>query len=164
MKPGTALAIMLSLLLALVLQVVRLPLAAPEWLGWLRPPWLLLAIVFWTLAVPTQISLIGLWLLGFAVDALNVDPLGLNGALLAAASSATHRRRNRVRMYPLVQQVGVVFLLVLGFGAVCQAVRSLAAEQPIAPMLWGPALVSALVWPLAYVLLRYLRPHRHIVV
>lgn len=164
MKAKIGLALALSLLLALVLQVAHLPLGAPEWLGWLRPPWLLLTIVFWTLAAPTQIGLTGVWLLGLLVDALNADPLGLNGALFAVASFAVHRFRRRLRLYPLAQQVGVVFLLVLGFDLVCQTVRSVAANQPFSPTLLGSAVVSALAWPLAWVLLGRLRPRRHIVV
>ncbi len=161
-KIGVAMA--LSVLAALVLQVAHLPLGAPEWLGWLRPPWMLLIIVFWTLAAPMHTGLVGAWLVGLTIDALNVDPLGLNGALFAATNFATRRFRSRVRMYPLTQQMGAIFLLVLGAEVVCQVVRSLAAEQPFSLMLWVPAVVSALAWPLAYRLLQRMRPQRHIVV
>ena len=66
-----ALRLRLTLLASLVLHTTHLPASAPEWMGWLRPHWVLLAIVFWTLAAPRLLSLPLVWLFGFAVVVLN---------------------------------------------------------------------------------------------
>ena len=160
MKLGTPFAILLTLLTALVLQVAYLPEDAPDWTGWLRPPWVLLCIVFWTLGSPGRIGLIGVWLLGFAADALQADPLGLNGAVFALAHFAVLRLRNRLRMYSALQHVAVIVVLVFGAEVLRQVARVMAADLPFPRTFWGPVLASALIWPFAHAILRWLRPRQ----
>lgn len=144
----------LTLLTALVLHAAHLPAAAPEWMDWLRPHWVLLAVAFWTLAAPRLLSLPLVWLLGFVVDALNADPLGLNGAIFAIANFVITRFRHQLRMYPVLQQAAAVALLVFAAELLSQFVRNLAAGQPYSATLWGLALASALYWPFIHLLLQ----------
>lgn len=150
------LAVLLSLTAALLLSAANPPMNWPTWLAWLRADWTLLAIFFWSLKAPGRLGIFGAWLLGFGIDSLYVDLLGLNGALFALAAFLTIRFRQRLRMFTVAQQCGVLLAMVLGAQAVRQLVRTLIQDQPPSLSLWTMALVSALLWPLAQALLERL--------
>ena len=155
-------AVALTLLASLVLHIAHLPASAPEWMGWLRPHWVLLAIVFWTLAAPRLLSLPLVWPFGFAVDVANSDPLGLNGAIFALATFVITRFRHQLRTYsPLLQAVAAA---VLFFAAelVSQLVRNIAMDQPYSPTLWASTLASTLVWLFANLLIQR-KQNQHLV-
>ena len=98
------------------------------------------------------------WLGGFFVDALLAEPLGLNGAIFAALTYLLLRFRERILMYGLVQQAILVFVFV----ATAQTVRSLCLnffnnqDWNLLPL--TTSLVSAVLWPYVYKLLRALEP------
>lgn len=144
----------ITLLTALLLSAGRLPMDWPDWLAWLRPAWVLLAVCFWTLANSRPLGLFGAWLAGLCVDSIAAAPLGLNAALFAIAAYAAGQFSQRLRMYTLAQQCALAFVLVL----VCDAVRHVAHGFPaVAPsglLILAPALTSAAAWPLVRIALR----------
>ncbi len=145
--------VFLSLLVAMLLQVAHLPDSWPNWLGWLRPNWILLVLFFWVMELPERIGLVMAWIVGLFVDALLAEPLGLNGVLLAGVTFVTWRFFERLRMYSVVQQCGVVFLLVLTTELVRGIVIGLGSESGLAWSLIWIALVSTLAWPVIYLVL-----------
>lgn len=149
--------ILLTLVGALLLAVAHLPEALPQWLGWLRPAWVAMVVFFWVMELPHRLGLVSVWLLGLLLDVLYADPLGLNGALLASVTYIAWRFYERLRMYSVIQQGGVIFLLVLGGEIVRLFVQDLAWARGYS---WGvlfPALTSFLAWPLVYLLLSRLK-------
>ena len=50
--------ILLTIAVALILSVLHLPESWPQWLGWLRPAWVMLVVFFWVMQVPHRIGLI----------------------------------------------------------------------------------------------------------
>lgn len=149
--------ILLSLLVAMVLAVVHLPEAWPPWLGWLRPAWVAMVIFYWVMALPHRLGLVSAWLVGFLVDVLQADPLGLNGVLLAGITYIAWRFYERLRMYSIVQQCGIVCLLVIFGESARVLVQDLLYSRGWS---WGVLLtggVSMLVWPFLFLLLERLR-------
>ena len=149
--------IMLSILVAMVLAVVHLPEAWPQWLGWLRPAWVAMVVFFWVMELPHRLGLISAWLVGFLLDALYADPMGLNGFLLACLTYIGWRFYERLRMYSIAQQCAVVFVLILGTECVRMVVEDVAYSRGWS---WGvllPAVSSMLLWPFVYLLLQRLR-------
>lgn len=149
--------ILLTLLVALLLAVVHLPESWPQWLGWLRPAWVAMVLFYWVMELPHRLGLVSAWVLGLLLDVLYADPLGLNGVLLASITWVGWRLYERLRMYSVLQQGGVVFLLVLVSEGARLVVQDLAFERGFS---WGmlfPALVSFALWPFLYLLLTRLR-------
>lgn len=149
--------ILTSILLAMLLAVLHLPESWPAWLGWLRPSWVAMVVFFWVMELPHRLGLVSAWILGFLLDVLFADPLGLNGALLASITYIGWRFYERFRMYSVVQQGVVVFLLVLASEVVRLVVQDLAFDRGFS---WGvlfPAVTSMFVWPFVYVLLQRLK-------
>lgn len=149
--------ILLSLAVALVLAIVHLPETWPQWLGWLRPSWVAVVVFFWVMELPHRLGLISAWMVGVAADVLQADPLGLNGILLAGITYIAWRFYERLRMYSVIQQCGVVFLLVLASELLRALVQDAAWERGVS---WGillPAATSMLVWPVVYLILQRFR-------
>lgn len=143
--------IVLTLIAAFLLTMMRAPLVFPEWLGWLRPGWIVLVVFYWTMRLPHRFGLIGAWVTGLFADALYVDPLGLNGLVLAVITYIAWRLHQRLRMYSVLQQAGVAALMVL----LSEAARRVAHSQ-LQPWFWAmllPAATSMILWPFLYTLL-----------
>lgn len=149
--------ILLTVAGAMILAIVHLPESWPTWLGWLRPAWVALVIFYWVMELPHRIGLIVAWVIGALVDVLQAEPLGLNGVMLAGITYVAWRFYERLRMYSVVQQSGVVFLLVLGAELLRMLVLNLAAGRGLSWGMLGPAFVSLGLWPILALLLTRLR-------
>ncbi len=149
--------ILLTLAAAMVLAVGHLPQSWPDWLGWLRPAWVVMVIFYWVMELPHRIGLIAAWIIGALVDVLRAEPLGLNALILAAITYVAWRFYERLRMYSVIQQCGVVFLLVLGAEVTRELVLHAVNGLPWSWGVVGPPLVSLALWPFLAVLLARLR-------
>ena len=143
--------ILLAVIASFLLTMARAPMGSPEWLGWLRPGWVVLVVYFWAMRAPHRIGLVSTWIMGFFADIVYADPLGLNGMVLTAITYVTWRFHERLRMYTVLQQASVAAAMVL----FSEGARRLAHGQAQAwlPVTVLPALTSMIVWPAVYVLL-----------
>lgn len=149
--------ILLTVAVAMLLAIFHLPESWPQWLSWLRPAWLAMVVFYWVMELPHRLGLISAWVIGLLLDVLYADPLGLNGFLLAAITYVVWRFYERLRMYSIVQQCVVVFLLVLMTESLRVIVQDIAWSRGWS---WGvilPALMSMLAWPLVYLVLQRVR-------
>ena len=151
-----------TLLAALLLSAGRLPMDWPDWLAWLRPAWVLLAVCFWTLVNSRPLGLIGAWIAGLCLDAVAADPLGLNAALFALTAYMAGQFRQRLRMYAWAQQCALAFLLVLAWGAVRHLAHGWPRVEPSGLLMLAPALTSAAAWPLIRIALQRLCHRFHV--
>ena len=150
--------ILLSVIVALVLSVAHTPFDLPQWTDWLRPDWMVMVVFYWVMELPQRFGLITAWVLGLVVDACLADPLGVNGACLATLTYVTWSLYERFRMYSLLQQGGVIFLIVLFTESVRLSAHMLTREAEFSGAIIFPAIISMLVWPfLAGVLSRLSR-------
>lgn len=149
--------ILLSVAVAMVLAILHVPETWPQWLGWLRPAWIALVVFFWVMELPHRLGLISAWVIGLAADVLLADPLGLNGILLAGITYIAWRFYERLRMYSVFQQCGVVFLLVLGSELLRGFVQDAAWSRGWSWGVFAPAAMSMLAWPLVYLVLQRFR-------
>ena len=143
--------ISLTIIAAFLLTMVRAPVGAPEWLGSLRPGWIVLIVYFWAMYAPHRIGIFSSWAIGFLVDVVHADPFGLNGLVLATVTFVTWRFHERLRLYAVLQQACVSAAMVL----FSEGARRLAHEQaqPWLPVTVLPALISMFVWPFLHLLL-----------
>ena len=151
-----------TLLAALLLSAGRLPMDWPDWLAWLRPAWVLLAVCFWAMARSRPLGLFGAWLTGLCYDAMVADPLGLNAALFAFATYAAGQFSQRLRMYAWVQQCALAFAVVLACNAVRHVAHGFPAVEPSGLVMLVPALTSAAAWPAVRLALQGLCRRFHI--
>lgn len=142
-----------SFLLAFVLALVPLP----EWLQWGRPEWVALTLIYWVIALPHRVGLVAALLAGIFVDVLEGAVLGQNAFALVVLAVLSLTLYRRLRVFSLLQQAGVVFVLVGVHQLVCQWVQNLEGAGAGSPLFLLPALSSAVLWPVVLHVLRGLR-------
>lgn len=142
---------------ALVLTALALPSVAPPILGWFRPQWVVLVLLFWVMTAPEAVGMVSAWVAGLLVDSATGSLLGqhaLTYVLIAWVGLSLHQR---LRMYSVVQMALIVFLTVLGAEMLAALLLRLARGQAFSlAILWAPV-VTALCWPLVYGALAPLR-------
>ena len=147
----------LTVAIAFVLTAARVPEEWPGWLGWLRPGWVLLTLCFWAMAAPQRIGPVSAWIIGLFLDELRGDPLGLNALILALAVHFASRFHQRLRMYGLLQQCTLAFLIM----ALAELARQIGASIVEVPrwtwLAFLPAVTSAVLWTLLQRLLGRLK-------
>ncbi len=142
-----------SFLLSLMLSAMPLP-TGLEW-GW--PEWVPMVLIYWCMALPHRVSLGTAWILGLLVDLLQGSYLGLNALALLLIAWITCLLYRRLRMYRILQQALVVLLLVALNQLISRWGQVLSGNGASNFMYLLPTLVSALVWPWLFVVLRSLR-------
>ncbi|MDR2213304.1 MAG: rod shape-determining protein MreD [Pseudomonadales bacterium] len=143
--------ILVSVVLGALLSIMPLPLDYEAW----RPKWMILVLIYWAIALPHRMGLFTIWALGVFTDVLEGTLLGLNAFMFALAAYVALTLYQRLRMFTLVQQSFLVLMLVgvqqlLAFWILFMAGRNTATDFSFL----YPALSSALLWPVVYVLLR----------
>ena len=145
--------IFISFLIAIVLMIFPLP----DFLVWWRPSWLLMVVIYWTIALPHRVGIVAAWLLGIIADVALSSVLGIHGLTFALISYLILVMTNRLRLFPLWKQSAIVGLMV-GFDLVLNLwIQNFFETQPKHGAYWLPIITSTLVWPWLFILLRDLR-------
>lgn len=147
--------ILLSFVAAYVLAVLPLP----QWLLWGRPEWLALTLIYWTIALPHRVGIMTGLLLGVGLDVLEGAVLGQNAFALVVVALLSLTLYQRLRVYGLWQQAGVVFVLIGINQLICQWVQNLGGVGARSLLFLLPAVSSALLWPVVLHTLRGSRRH-----
>jgi rod shape-determining protein MreD len=126
---------------------------------WARPEWLALALIYWTIALPQRVGVLTALSLGIAMDVLEGAVLGQNGFALVVVAVLALLLYQRLRVFSLLQQAGVVFVLIGIHQLICQWVQNLEGAGAQTSLFLLPALTSALLWPVVLHILRALRRH-----
>lgn len=150
--------IMLTLLLALLLSVAPMP----AFMDIGRPLWLALFLSFWVLSVPHRLGLTTAWLFGLAEDVLYGSLLGQNALILCLVCAMVLGLQQRLRVFPQWQQA-LVLLVIFGLAQLLQLwLQALAGNRPPTLEFMLPALVSALLWPWVFTVMRWFSVRLHI--
>jgi rod shape-determining protein MreD len=129
----------------------------PAWLQWGRPEWVALTLIYWCIALPQRVGIATGLLLGVGLDVLEGSLLGQNALALIAVALLSLILYQRLRVYSLWQQAGVVFMLVGINQLICQWVQNLEDIRALPRLFLLPAFSSALLWPVVLHILRGLR-------
>lgn len=147
--PWAWLTVPLSLLLALVVELLPFPQPLAQW----QPPWLLLIVLYWSILQPAILGMAGAWLMGLVLDAIQPSPLGTHAALFTLVVTPVLALQRLLRTLPVAQQAlwiaGLVFLYELG--ALWLGDRLTAGRVTAHDFL--PVISTLMVWPLLRVLL-----------
>ncbi len=147
-----------SFLVAAVLAILPLP----QWLLWGRPEWVALVLIYWCIALPHRVGIVTALVVGVGMDVLEGAVLGQNAFALAVLSLLSLLLYQRLRVFSLWQQAGIVFLMIGIHQLICQWVQNLEGAGARTLLFLLPALSSALLWPGVLHVLRQLRRHYRI--
>lgn len=155
LKPVKRRFITLTFAVALLLELLPLPVGSTRWL----PDFVGLLILYWAINQPRRIGIGMAFLIGLLVDISTAGLFGLHALAYACTSYLVVIRQQRLIMYNLGQQALVVLGLMLANQVIMVVVRLatgavFAGWSHILPSL----LVGTLLWPLLNKLL--LLPYR----
>jgi len=137
------LALLLSVLIALILEVVSLPATV----SFLRPEWLVLTLVYWLLRHPEAIGIASGVIAGVFMDVLSGTYFGIHVLSLSLICYLVLIMHQRLKMFPVAQQAVVLFFITGIHLMVVYTMRSLLSYADSGLDYLWQALASALLWP-----------------
>jgi rod shape-determining protein MreD len=137
--------IFVSVLVGLVLAIIRLP----HWLEVLRPDFLLLIIIYWSLTAPRVAGLTFAWLCGFGIDIIQGVVLGQHAIAFLLVATLTQHFQLRIRIFPIWQQAFVVLMMLFAYQFTVFWIDGIIGEPVVTWMRWIPVLTGALLWPIS---------------
>ena len=143
--------------LSFVVAIILVTVPYPDWMRFAVPHWVTLVLLYWCIAVPDRIGVGTGWCVGLLLDLVLHTLFGVNAitkAFVAMVGVTVHRR---LRMYPLWQQCTVVFAIVALEILIVGWVFHLTNDVSLRLVYWQAALTTALVWPMVYTILRFVR-------
>jgi len=150
---GGGLIVLATFLVGMVLSQMPLP----DLLVWARPEWVVLILIYWVMALPHRIGLGSAFLLGVLLDVVRGSVLGLSALSMTLIAFFVLILYKRLRMFPLWQQSLMVLVLVGINQLLFHWMQSITGTTGDSLLFLLPSLVSALVWPWLYLLLRAAR-------
>lgn len=146
--------ILVTLFLCAWLEVLPLP----DAIEYLRPEWLVLAMVYWAIALPHRIGVVWGASVGLFQDVLVGSVLGQHALAMTLVVYIAQSTYKRLRVFPPIQQSAVVFMLVGVFVILSYLVQDFSGRALLSPVsMLVPAVVSAVLWRLVYSVLRWTR-------
>ena len=140
--------------MSFVVSLMLTALPMPEWASLWRPAWVALVLIYWCMALPARSGVLVGWSVGLLLDVMTGTLLGQHALALAVTAFVANKLHQRVRVLPIFQQGVTVFGLVFVFQALVLWINGIKGMPvTLAAYLTAP-LVSALLWPWVFVLLR----------
>lgn len=136
--------LLLTVVVALILSVVPLP----HYLAVARPAFLVLTVLYWSIAAP-RLGGIGLgFFSGLALDVFRGAVLGQNALALSAVTYICVREHQKIRLKPAFQQSLIVFGTLLVYEFILFAIDGWSGHPMTTPLRWIHTLIGAIIWPL----------------
>ncbi|MBJ2130511.1 rod shape-determining protein MreD [Alteromonas sp. IB21] len=147
------LVIWLSVLVALVLQIVPLPSQVDVY----RPDWVLVVLAYWSMALPHRVNVGVAFLTGVAMDVLVGTTLGIHSLGLSLSVYILAANYQRLRNYSVWQQAIIIGLMSSLYHLMTFWVQHLLTDIYFQVDYLWPVLTSMVLWPWVFWLLRRTR-------
>ena len=141
--------VVITFLVAFILTVLPLP----DVLTWLRPYWVAMVLIYWTVEVPDQLSMGVAFMLGLLLDLLTGTLAGMHALGLVIVFYIVQRFRLRMRFFPLWQQALAVGGILLNDRIVYTWIHSLAGQGAPGWHIFLAPVAGLLIWPWIFLLL-----------
>ena len=143
--------LLLSAFVALVLTVLPLP----PWLDALRPAFLVLAVLYWSVNAPRTGGIALGFFAGLALDVFQGPVLGEHALALSLVTYIAVREHQRIRSKPAIQQALIVFAALVVYEIVLFMIDGWTGHAVTTALRWVHTLTGALIWPPAAAILAY---------
>jgi rod shape-determining protein MreD len=133
----------LSALGALALMIVPLP----DVLGPLRPDFLVLVVLYWSIASPRAGGLALAFLAGLALDVIKGVVLGQHALALTLMAAWATNLRLRLRVFSVLHQSLTIFALLTGYQFILFWIDGATGNPVTSFSRWLAPVIGALIWP-----------------
>ena len=148
--------LLLSALIALILTVLPLPRS----LDVVRPAFLVLTVLYWSVYAPRAGGLAIGFFAGLMLDVFQGPVLGEHALALSLVTYIAVREHQRIRSKPAIQQALIVFPALMLYELVLFMIDGWTGHPVTSPLRWVHTLSGALIWPPAAAILSYGAGHR----
>jgi rod shape-determining protein MreD len=148
--------LLLSALIALILTVLPLP----WWLDVVRPAFLVLTVLYWSVYAPRAGGLAIGFFAGLMLDVFQGPVLGEHALALSLITYIGVREHQRIRSKPAIQQALIVFPALMLYELVLFMIDGWTGHPVTSPLRWVHTVSGALIWPPAAAILSYGVGHR----
>jgi rod shape-determining protein MreD len=148
--------LLLSALIALILTVLPLPRS----LDVVRPAFLVLTVLYWSVYAPRAGGLAIGFFAGLMLDVFQGPVLGEHALALSLVTYVAVREHQRIRSKPAIQQALIVFPALMLYELVLFMIDGWTGHPVTSPLRWVHTLSGALIWPPAAAILSYGAGHR----
>jgi rod shape-determining protein MreD len=135
--------ILLTALIALLLTALPLP----YWLDALRPEFLVLTVLYWSIAAPRAGGIALGFIAGLALDVFQGAVLGQHALALSFVTYIAVREHQRIRSKPLFQQALILFGALFIYEFIVFAIDGWSGHPVTTPLRWLHVATGGLVWP-----------------
>lgn len=140
-------------IIALLLMIIPLP----SWLFYFRPDWVALILVYWALAMPTQVGVIAGFILGLIMDVMLVKTFGLHALGLSFIGFVISSAHLQIRMLSIWQQSLIVGTLLAFTKLITGWITGMVTDFTITQYYWYSLLGDMIIWPWLFIILSELR-------
>jgi len=140
-------------IITIVIAMILMLLPLPKVLQLFRPEFVLMVLMYWTMALPRKVSVGVAWAVGVLMDVMMGGALGVTAFSYALVIFLTARFHLQLRQYPVWQQALIILSLVL----LVHIIAVIVSPQTATWFIWIPAVTSMVIWPMNYALLRNIR-------
>ena len=148
--------ILITTIFGLFLTLITLP------LGYYAPEWMLLVVVYWAMAMPSNNKMILAFLSGIILDIVFGQALGVSSLFYVVLIYLILRLYNSLRYMTIAQQAVVLFFLIFIKQHLLVWLYYIIDRNIDYQALLIGSIISAFVWPLIYYTLRFVRRKFHI--
>lgn len=141
------------IIITIVIAMILMLLPLPKVLQLFRPEFVLMVLMYWTMALPRKVSVGVAWVVGVLMDVTMGGALGVTAFSYALVIFLTARFHLQLRQYPVWQQALIILSLVL----LVHIIAVIVSPQTATWFIWIPAVTSMVIWPMNYALLRNIR-------
>jgi len=136
-------AVTFTVLLALIAQVIPLP----DWLSVVRPSFVALVVIYWSVYAPHAGGIFAPWLAGLALDVFKGEVLAQNALAIALIAYITMTLHQRLRNQTLVQQSLFVCLMLYLNEVVVWGIEGWSGHGASSAWRWVQPMIGAMLWP-----------------
>ena len=148
--------ILITIIFGLFLTLITLP------LGYYAPEWMLLVVVYWAIAMPSNNKMFLAFLSGIILDIVFGQALGVSSLFYVVLIYFILRLYNSLRYMTIAQQAVVLFFFIFIKQHFLVWLYYIIDRNIDYQALLIGSIISAFVWPLIYYTLRFVRRKFHI--
>jgi len=143
------------MLLALFIALVFTVLPLPPWLDVLRPAFVVLTVLYYSVNAPRTGGIALGFFAGLMLDVFQGPILGQHALALALIAYLAVREHQRIRSKPAFQQALFVFAALAFYEFVVFAIDGWSGHPVTSPLRWVHTVTGALIWPPAAAILSH---------
>jgi rod shape-determining protein MreD len=129
----------------------------PQLIRIFNPDWVLLVLIYWTLALPYRRGVLTAWGIGLLTDVLTGRLLGEYALIYALITYCCIALHKRLRQFPLLQQSLFIFACLLTGKIIVFIIETLKGMTYFSSEFWYSTIIGTLLWPFLHSALHFIR-------